>query len=357
MDEVFVIAEAGVNHNGSLDLARQLVSAAHTAGADAVKFQTFRADTLVSEAAPLAAYQEKAIGGEQSQHQMLRALELSEDAHRALFDQCADLGLEFLSTPFDLHSLAFLSGRLGVRRIKIGSGDMTNGPLLAAAANTGLPIILSTGMASLEEIEQALGILAHRYLGLSDPGAEKFAEALESEEGRALLRERVVVLQCTTEYPAPPSAINLRAMDTLSEAFGVPVGFSDHSVGTAIPIAAVGRGAVMIEKHLTLDRSMAGPDHAASLEPGEFASMVAGIRDVQTAIGDGVKKPTDAEVKNMTAARKSLVAAVDIAAGDVLDDGNVTQLRPGGGISPLRIWDILGKRASRAYAKHELIDD
>ncbi len=356
MEGVFVIAEAGVNHNGSLDLAKRLVDAAHKAGADAVKFQTFRADTLVSHAAPLAAYQEKAVGGDQSQHQMLRALELSEDAHHELFAQCRDLGLEFLSTPFDLGSLAFLAGTLGVRRLKIGSGDMTNGPLLAAAAETGLPIILSTGMATLAEIEEALGVLAHYYMGGGDPGTAAFQDAFASPEGKKILRERVVILQCTTEYPAPPEAINLSVMDTMRSAFGIPVGFSDHSVGTAIPIAAAGRGAVMIEKHLTLDRNLPGPDHAASLELDGFATMVAGIRDVEAALGDGVKQPTDAERQNMTAARKSLVAARDIPAGEAFSVQNVTELRPGGGLSPLRFWDVMGRRAQRAYGKHEQID-
>jgi N-acetylneuraminate synthase len=330
---VLVVAEAGVNHNGSPALALDLVDAAARAGADAVKFQTFRAEALASPLAPKAGYQERTTGSAESQRDMLRKLELDAAAHRALVARCRSHGITFLSTPFDLQSLALLV-ELDVPMIKIGSGDLTNGPLLEAAARSGKPLILSTGMATLAEIGEALALVETR--------------------GRAK-RKRVTLLQCTTEYPAAPADLNLRAMQTLKERFGTRVGFSDHSTGTAAALAAAALGAVLIEKHLTLDRKMPGPDHAASLEPGDFAAMVAGIREVGRALGSAQKRPAKAELANVAAARKSLVAARAVRKGEAFSPENLAVMRPGGGISPMRYWEWLGKKAKRDYAAGELI--
>lgn len=349
MSSVTVIAEAGVNHNGSLDMARALVDAAVYAGADVVKFQTFRADSLASKGAPKADYQKVTTGEAESQYDMLRALELSHEAHEALLTHCRSAGIEFLSTPFDEQSLAYLAGRLGLRRLKIGSGDMNNAPLLLAAAGTDCDIVLSTGMATLEEVGEALGVLAFGFLGGTGPNRQAFTRALSDPAGRDALRRRVTVLQCTTDYPAAPHTINLRAMDTLASAFGVPIGFSDHSEGTAIAIAAVGRGAVMIEKHLTLDRNLPGPDHRASLEPKEFREMVASIRAAEQALGDGKKEPHDTERANMPVARKSIIASTRIAAGERFTRDNLAIRRPGNGLPPMVWWDLIDAVAVQSY--------
>jgi N-acetylneuraminate synthase len=354
---VFVVAEAGVNHNGSVEFALDLVDAAARAGADAVKFQTFRADALASPLAPKAGYQERTTGGAESQRDMLRKLELDERAHRTLKDRCRARGVTFLSTPFDLDSLALLvRDHLDVPMIKIGSGDLTNGPLIHAAARTGKPLILSTGMATVEEIESALGLLAWTVLGERDPatpGAQRSAYA--SAAGRSAVAERATLLQCTTDYPAAAADLNLRAMQTLKERFGTRVGFSDHSTGIAAAIAAAALGAALIEKHLTLDRGMPGPDHAASLEPADFATMVACVREVEQALGSADKRPAASELANVAAARKSLVAARPVRTGEPFSAENLAVMRPGGGISPMRYWEWLGKVATRDYAAGELI--
>ena len=353
---VTVIAEAGVNHNGSLDRALGLVDAAAAAGADVVKFQTFRAASLASREAPKAAYQKRSTGQDESQLEMLQRLELGEAEHGRLIEACGARGIEFLSTPFDLDSLGLLAGRLDLPRLKIGSGEVTNFPLLLAAAQTGKAVILSTGMSTLAEVEGALGVLAFGYLRREHPSLEAFADAYAGPAGRARLAEKVTLLHCTTEYPAPDGDMNLRAMDTLRDAFGLPVGLSDHSLGTAIPIAAVGRGAVMVEKHFTLDRNLPGPDHKASLEPDELSEMVRAIRRVEAALGDGIKAPTPAERENIVIARKSLVAARRIEAGEAFTSENLTVKRPGNGMSPLRYWELLGRRATRSYAADEVIE-
>jgi len=277
MGRVTVIAEAGVNHDGSLDKARALVDVAASAGADIVKFQTFRADRIATRKVAKAEYQKRATASEESQHAMLQRLELDDAAHAALIAHCRARGIEFLSTPFDLPSLALLVGTHGLRRLKISSGDLTNGPLLLQAARSGGAIILSTGMAVLGEIEAALGVLAFGMAASGDatPNDAAFAEAYSSTEGQDALRERVTLLHCTSLYPAPAPAVNLRAMDTLRSAFGLPVGYSDHTIGITVALAAVARGAVVIEKHFTLDRSLPGPDHQASLEPDELAAGAA----------------------------------------------------------------------------------
>ncbi len=327
---VFFIAEAGVNHNGSLAAALELVEVAASAGADAVKFQTFRASALVTAATGKAAYQARATGGG-SQLAMLEALELDEAAHRAIAERCRERGIEFMSAPFDHESLDLLV-RLGVRRVKLGSGELTNGPLLVAAAETGLPLLLSSGMATLAEVVEAVALV--RGAGAAD----------------------VTVLHCTTEYPAPSEEVNLRAMATLRDALDLPIGYSDHTTGTTVPIAAAALGAKVIEKHFTTDRELPGPDHAASLEPPELVALVAAIRTVEAAMGDGEKRPSPAEIPNLAVARRSLVASIRISDGEPFAASNVASKRPGTGISPMRYWDLIGRRASRSYAADELID-
>lgn len=355
-DRVFIIAEAGVNHNGSLDRAFELVDAAADAGADAVKFQTFKADSLVSRAAPKARYQVATTGADESQHEMIRKLELDEAAHAALIAHCKVRRIEFLSTPFDPESLELLAGRFGISRIKLSSGDITNAPLLLLAARSGKPVILSTGMSTLEEVAAALGVLAFGYREANaDPSNVAFERCLESPEGRAALEDKVVLLHCTTEYPAPMADVNLRAMQTLRSKFGLPVGYSDHTAGVTIPVAAVAMGAVVIEKHFTLDRNLPGPDHKASLEPRELDEMVSAIRDVEVALGSPVKQPAASEMGNRPIARKSLVAGRDIRMGEVFTSENLAVKRPGDGISPLRYWEWLGRVADRDYRRDEKV--
>lgn len=350
-----IIAEAGVNHNGSLERALALVDAAAEAGADVVKFQTFRADALASDVAPKAAYQVRETGGGESQLAMLRRLELDEAAHHALIARCAERGIRFLSTPFDLGSLDLLL-RLGISVLKLGSGEVTNAPLLLAAGRCGLPVILSTGMATLGEVEQALAAVAFGALhGDRQPDRAALSGILSTPEAWAVLRGRVTLLHCTTDYPTPYADVNLKAMDTLAGAFGLPVGYSDHTPGIAVSLAAVARGAVVIEKHFTLDRTLPGPDHKASLEPDELAELVAGARAVTAALGDGLKAPRPCEIPNIAVARKSLIAARDIAAGEVYTADAVAVRRPGSGRSPFDLWDTLGQPAPRALKAGDLL--
>jgi N-acetylneuraminate synthase len=287
---------------------------------------------------------------------MLKKLELSDRDHKDLYRHARRRKIEFLSTPFDIRSLDFLV-KLGIKKVKISSGDLTNGPLLLAAARTGLPVILSTGMATLREIEEALAVLAFGY---SQPRSENLTLAkarglLQRREAMSLLLRNVSLLQCTTEYPAPFKEVNLRAMDTMRERFGCRIGLSDHSEGIVAAIAAAGRGASMIEKHFTLGRNMPGPDHCASLEPVEFADMVRGIRAVEAMLGNGKKEPAKSEMKNIPVARKSLVAARPIRRGECFTDTNLTSKRSGKGLSPMRFWDMLGKRANHDYAKDQRV--
>lgn len=351
----YIIAEAGVNHNGSLDMAKKLVEAAAEAGADAVKFQTFKADNLVSISAPKAEYQIRSTGIDESQHEMIRKLELNEAAHETLIEHCRACNIQFLSTPFDLESVALLVKRFNLPIIKIPSGDITNAPLMLKIAQTGKPVILSTGMSTLGEIEDALGVLAFGYLGNNESSIAAFREAYCSAEGSATLNDKVTLLHCTTEYPAPFEEVNLKVMDTLRSAFGLPVGYSDHTEGIAVPIAAVARGAVVIEKHFTLDRTLPGPDHKASLEPTELKQMVAAIRVVEQALGSGRKHPTPSELKNMSVARKSLVSVCKIMAGEPFTADNLAVKRPGNGLSPMQYWDLLDRKASREISADEVI--
>lgn len=354
MTRCFVVAEAGVNHNGSLELALRLVEAAKRAGADAVKFQTFRADALAARSAPKAAYQIETTGSVQSQWEMLKRLELDDAAHRALRARAEALGIEFMSAPFDEAGLDYLVA-LGVRRLKMPSGELTNGPLLLRAARSGLPLLVSTGMATLAEVEDAMGVLAFGAAAPAGarPSRTAFAAALADPAAATTLRERVTLLHCTTQYPAPPESANLRAMETLRRRFDVAVGYSDHTDGISISIAAVALGAAAIEKHLTLDRRMAGPDHRASLDPDGFAGMVAGIRAAEIALGDGVKAPHVSEIPNIAVARKSLVAARPIPAGKPIEPADLIAKRPGTGPSPMEHWNLVGKPAARAYVEGE----
>ncbi len=356
MSAVFVIAEAGVNHNGSLGLALKLVEAAKQAGADAVKFQTFKAENLVCKATEKAEYQKRLSGSDESQFDMLRRLELSESDHEQIIAHCNKLGIEFLSSPFDLPSLQLLVKRFQLKKLKLGSGELTNAPLLLEIGHSGCPLILSTGMSTLDEVREALGILAFGYLASSEsPTIKRFKEAFSSAAGQALLREKLTLLHCTTEYPAPYSDINLKAMDSLENEFGLPVGYSDHSEGLAITLAAVARGASVIEKHFTLDCNLPGPDHKASLEPDGLKLMVEGIRQIEAGLGDGVKRLMPSELKNRDMARKSLVTQKPIKKGELFSEANLVVKRPGSGVAPIHYWQWLGRVADRDYEADEVI--
>lgn len=351
-----IIAEAGVNHNGSLTMAKHLIDVAAKAGADAVKFQTFRAEALVSRIAAKAPYQKGTTGRAGSQFDMLKGLELDEGAHHAIATHCRDRGIKFLSTPFDEESIDLLVVKIGVSMLKIPSGEITNGPLLLKAARTRKPIVLSTGMCNLHDIEAALGVVAFGYIRPKGmPSRTALRKAFTSPEGRQALQKKVTLLHCTSEYPAPVTDVNLKAMDTMQEAFGLPVGYSDHTAGMIIPIAAAARGAVLIEKHFTLDRTLPGPDHLSSLEPQELAAMIKAIRDVELALGSGRKEPAISEKKNVAVIRRSLVAARDIERNEIFSPKNLTCKRPGTGSSPLNYWSLLGKKAKKNYLEDEVI--
>lgn len=353
---VYVIAEAGVNHNGSLELARQLVSAAAAAGADAVKFQTFDAKKLARASAPKADYQKRTTDQAESQLAMLSKLELPREWHAELKAHAKAQGIEFLSTAFDLGSLDFLAG-LDMPFFKVPSGELTNGPLLWRFARLGKPLVVSTGMATLSEVEQALAVISHAFNAEGEPAdLDEVWEGWTRPEWRRSLQGRVTVLHCTSQYPTPMDEVNLLAMDTLAHAFGLPVGYSDHTEGILIPVAAVARGAVLVEKHFTLDRAMPGPDHLASLEPGELAQMVRDIRALAVALGGRAKSPQPSEWKTRKAARQHVVAARDIAAGAVLSRDDLTTARSGGGGLPATaLWGLIGVAAVQAYAAGEPI--
>ncbi len=328
-----IIAEAGVNHNGDMNIARTLIDAAAESGADVVKFQSFSAERLVTSSALMADYQTINTGSNESQYLMLKRLELTEKMHQELITYAFTRRIEFFSTAFDLQSLDYLMS-LGMERIKIPSGEITNLPYLRRVGSFGKQVILSTGMSNMADIEAALDIL----------------------EKAGTPRSQIIVLHCNTEYPAPINEVNLRAMQSIAHAFGVRVGFSDHTEGIEIAIAAVALGACVIEKHLTLDRTMSGPDHRASIEPDELARMISSIRNVETAMGDGVKRPTLCEIKNIAVARKSLVAARDIQKGEKFTLENITIKRPGTGISPMRIDELIGRISERSFNADEIIE-
>ena len=331
--KVFIIAEAGVNHNGSLELAKKMIDAAEEAGADAVKFQTFKAEKVVSRYAPKAEYQKKTTTAGESQLEMIKKLELDAAAHQTLIDYCKKRNIQFLSTPFDFESIDLLN-ELGLDIFKIPSGEITNLQYLRKIGALKKEVILSTGMADLGEIEDALDVLTGAGTKLKD----------------------ITVLHCNTEYPTPVEDVNLKAMLTIKAAFpGVNIGYSDHALGIEVPIAAVAMGATIIEKHFTLDKNMEGPDHKASLEPHELKAMVCAIRNIEKALGAGIKKPSPSELKNKPIARKSIVAAKPIDAGEKFTNDNLTVKRPGTGISPMRWDEILGKHAQKKYIEDELI--
>lgn len=353
---VYIIAEAGVNHNGSVEMAKQLIEIAANAGADAVKFQTFKAEKLASVDAPKAAYQQETTDCAESQLDMLKKLELPKEAYPQLIELCKERNIDFLSTPFEEDSLHFLVDECQLPCLKIPSGEITNAPFLLEIAHTQKPAILSTGMSTLGEIEAALGVLAFGYLNDKEPiSRQDFSEVFSSEMGQQVLREKVSLLHCTTEYPAPFDEVNLRAMDTMRSAFSLPVGYSDHTNGIAISLAAVARGAVIIEKHFTMDRSLAGPDHKASLEPYELQTMVRGIREIEQAIGTGAKTVSTSEWKNRIAARKSIVACKNIKIGQKFSRENMMAKRPGDGYSPMEYWNLYGKTAMKDYEENEQV--
>ncbi len=330
MNRTLVIAEAGVNHNGSLETAKKLTDAAKECGADIVKFQTAKLDSLVSKYAAMADYQKKNIGHEESQKEMLSKLLLSYDDFVDLADYCKKVGIRFLSTPFDIESIHFLDPMQDMW--KVPSGEITNYPYLVEIGKTGKPVIMSTGMCYMNEVHDAVDVL--RNNGVKD----------------------ITLLHCTTQYPTPINEVNLNVMKTLSKEFDCPVGYSDHTQGIEVDLAAVAMGAAVIEKHFTLDRNMPGPDHKASLEPDELKSMIDGIRKVEEARGSFEKIPSKSEIENRDIARKSIVAAIDIKAGDILSEKNITTKRPGNGISPMRWNEILGTRAIRNFKEDELIE-
>lgn len=333
INRTLIIAEAGVNHNGDLSLAKQLIDVAAEAGVDLVKFQTFNADRQVTRTAKKADYQTQTTDSKESQHEMLRRLELTQAMHKELIAHCTARNIGFFSTGFDIESIDLLLS-LGQDYFKIPSGEITNLPYLRHIGQLGKAVILSTGMATLGDIEAALDVL----------------------EQAGTARAQITVLHCTTEYPTPMNEVNLRAMQSIHTAFGVAVGYSDHTPGIEVAIAAVAMGAIVIEKHFTLDRSLPGPDHKASLEPEELKAMVAAIRNIEVALGDGIKRLTPSEARNKPVARKSLVASQAIKVGDVFTPQNITTKRPGTGISPMRWDEVMGRAAPRDIAADELIE-
>ena len=352
-----IIAEAGVNHNGNLGMALELVDKAAQSGADYVKFQTFIGEELASVNAKKAAYQAVNTDSTESQLGMLQRLELSQDEHRIIMKRCDQNGVRFLSTPFDLKSLSLLTKTFYLPEIKLGSGELTNAPLLLEAGRSGAKIILSTGMGSLAEVEEALGVLAFSMCRQGHPKSRAdFSKVLLDPLVWRKLAERVTLLHCTTEYPAAVEDTNLRAMETMRQAFGLKVGYSDHTRGLGVSIAAVALGACVLEKHFTLDRTLPGPDHSASLEPEELAELVHSVREVELALGTGIKQPGAAEVANRQVARKSLLAKRELSAGHVLSLSDIAVKRPGNGMSPMELWDVIGQPLASSAYKDEAID-
>lgn len=352
-ERTFVIAEAGVNHNGCLNLAKKLVDAAAQAGADAVKFQAFKPDQLASPDVKKAEYQLQRTERSESQLEMLRRLQLDEEAHLVVMDYAKTRGIEFLSSPFDIQSLDMLLS-MRISRIKIPSGEITNGPLLWRIGRARCPIIISTGMSDIHDIQMALDLLSYAALNEGFPSSRhSFKDYRTCSTASKWLRESLTLLHCTSEYPTPYCDVNLRAMQHLEQHFGVSVGLSDHSRGISVPIAAVAIGASVLEKHITLGKNMEGPDHAASLEPYEFSEMVRRIREVEESLGVARKEPTVSEIATRKVVRKRLVAASSIAEGQILTSENLTSRRVSRGISPMYYWDLLGKEAPKDYGLGE----
>ena len=334
-EKVLIIAEAGVNHNGDIEKAIELIEVASQAGVDIVKFQTFKADKIVSKAALKAKYQSDNMGdGDDSQYTMLKSLELSEEDHELLIKECEKRDIKFLSTAFDVDGIDFLD-KLGLPFFKSPSGEITNNPYLKCLAQKGKPVILSTGMANMEEIKDAIGVLTEHGLDKND----------------------ITVLHCNTEYPTPMKDVNLRAMNSIGDEFGVQIGYSDHTLGIEVPIAAVALGAKVIEKHFTLDRTLPGPDHRASLEPNELKEMVTAIRNIEKAISSsGIKQPSPSELKNKEVARKSIHTTRAMKVGEIIKEEDIIALRPGKGISPMEWDNVIGKKINRAYSETEMLE-
>jgi len=357
--KTYIIAEAGVNHNGSIDLAFKLIDEAVNAGADAVKFQTFKAEKIASKNAKKAVYQIDNTEDSESAFEMLKKLELDDDAHYSLAKYADNAGIDFLSTAFDEESLIFLVNELRLLTLKIPSGEITNAPLILAHARTGLNLILSTGMATLDEIKSALEVIAYGFTEKNTdaiPNIDKFKAAFLSKEAKILLKERVTILHCTSQYPAPIDEINLLAINTIKEEFGLDIGYSDHTNGIYISPVAVALGATIIEKHFTLDSNMVGPDHKASLEPDELRNMVNLIRDVETSLGNGIKQPSASEIPNLEIIRKSICAEEKIEVGAYLTSQNISIKRPAGGMSPYNYWDLIGTKSTKNYEIGDLIE-
>ena len=353
-----VIAEAGVNHNGSRDLALELVQAASDAGADYVKFQMFRAENIVTRSLSRAEYQKKSTKSTDSQYSMLKDLELTDQDFSVISQNCRMRGIKFMSTASDEYSARFLAKEIGVSFLKIGSGELNNTPFLLKVSQLRLPVILSTGMGNLGDIQTALSVLAFGYLHPEkEPAGEgDFVAMLADEEAQSALEKNVVLLQCTSEYPAPPTTANLRAIETLRSAFGLKVGFSDHTRGVHVAVAAVAMGAEIVEKHLTISRGLSGPDHSASLEPDEFRTLVRNIRETEAALGTGRKIPSSTELANRELVSRRLVAARPIAAGSPFTWADFAFKRAERGLAPSNVWSLLGKPALRDYASDDPID-
>ena len=360
MKQAFIIAEAGVNHCGSLSLAKELIHAAAEAKADAVKFQTFKTDFLITKTAAKAKYQELTTGSNESQSDMLKKLELPFEWHFELKELSDNLNIEFFSTPFDFESLEFLVGTLGLTRVKIPSGDNNNVPFLYRVGQIAKSIILSTGYMTLSDIETSLGAIAMGKRKTQNPNLEPSAKVVAESYIAAMndhsLKGLVSLLHCTSEYPPSMKSLNLRCMETLRSSFDLDVGLSDHSLGISIPVAAVAMGAIIIEKHFTMNKSLPGPDHQASLDPTELSQMVKGIRDVECALGRAVKHPTFIEQQNRTVAQKSLIAKREIQMGETFSSENLVIKRPGDGIPPKFYWDLIGKKSNRLYNADDKID-
>jgi N-acetylneuraminate synthase len=355
---IYIIAEAGVNHNGEEDMAFALVDAAKLANVDAVKFQTFKAELVATDFAGKAEYQKTTTGGSGNQLDMIRKFELGHDAFKRIKAKCDAVGIQFLSTPFDVESCEFLTTDLELKTLKISSGEITHGALLLSAARSGCDIILSTGMTTLDEIEDALKVIAFGYTTEEGSPTREMLDAIfDSPAGKSSLANKVVLLHCTTEYPAPSEESNLKAIGTMRDKFGLRVGFSDHTEGISVSVTAAARGAEIIEKHFTLDKTLEGPDHKASLEPDELINLVNAIRKMERSLGEGEKQPSPSEIKNIPIARKSLVARHAILKGDLFSEENLVAKRPGGGLSPMAYWDLLGRPAARNYQPDEAIDN
>jgi N,N'-diacetyllegionaminate synthase len=331
MNRTLIIAEAGVNHNGDINLAKKLIDAATNAGADYVKFQTFKSENLVQKKAKKAAYQIDNTGNDDSQYKMLKKLELTYENHGILIDYCKTKNIKFLSTAFDFESIEFLKDKIDF--YKIPSGEITNLPYLEKVTKLGLSIVMSTGMATMQEVKDAFAVLVKN-------GVKK---------------ENITILHCNTEYPTPMEDVNLTAMLSIKKELGVEIGYSDHTLGIEIPIAAVALGAKVIEKHFTLDRTMEGPDHIASLEPDELKAMVTAIRNIEKALGNGIKTPSKSEQKNIAIARKSIVASTNISKGELFTEKNITVKRPGNGVSAMKWYEVLGTESTKDYKADELI--